>query len=98
MSTVLHVQGFIAEQAVPEQVQAAGNCAVAALAALIMHLRRIKAFDELAKSSTILPYGVRAASDLPVVLQGLSEPCPAPKPAQLVVSAPLIVSRHQARP
>jgi len=31
-----------------------------------MHLKRIKAFDELAKSSTILPYGVRPASGLPV--------------------------------
>lgn len=43
----------------PEEVKAAGDCAVAALAALIMHLKRIKAFDELAKSSTILPYDVR---------------------------------------
>ena len=49
----------MAEQAVPTEVQAAGNCAVAALAALIMHLKRIKAFDELAKSSAILPYDVR---------------------------------------
>ena len=60
------LQGFAAEQALPEQVQAAGSCAVAALAALVMHLKRIKAFDELAKSSTILPYGVRLAFELPV--------------------------------
>ncbi len=39
---------------------------MAALAALVMHLKRIKAFDELAQSSTIFPYGVRPASGPPV--------------------------------
>ena len=54
------LQGFgNPEQTLPESVAAAGNAAAAALAALTMHLKRIKAFDELAKSSAILPYDVR---------------------------------------
>ena len=60
----------------PEQIQAAGNCAVAALAALIMHLKRIKALDELAKNSTILPYGVRLAVDVPVCCIAVSHCSP----------------------